>query len=219
MVQMLGNGSDRIAPPSLKDSRDRFSETDLVRYFHILERLLRKFPTGPHRGIPRETALGASCCQGRWRSALLDGPPTARYGLKHRLLGQAPLLAGEADRELKGVSPLPLPHVGLHGRPSQRLGRGYAMVAVCEKQFSVDVEDHDGGGFVEVLDVVRHPVRVQMWAAPLDRVAREPGDGQLHNRHAPSLGRLRSAVHGPLIQSVNRTAPVAARSAASPGYV
>jgi hypothetical protein len=55
-VQMLGKGSDRIAPPRLEESRDRLSETDLVRHFHTLERLLRQFQTNPHRGIPRETA-------------------------------------------------------------------------------------------------------------------------------------------------------------------
>ena len=81
-------------------------------------------------------------------------------GLEDLLLCHASLLLAEINSELQCVASLAFLHVGPHCRPSQLFRCGNAVVAVGQEQDAVNIEHHHGCDLIEVVDVIRNPLRV-----------------------------------------------------------
>src|SRR5690242_11051715 len=60
-------------------------------------------------------------------------------------------------------------------------------MSVREQQDSVDVEHYNRGGFVQMLAVVPHPVRIQMWTTAFNRILRQIRNPKIHSGHEVSL--------------------------------
>jgi hypothetical protein len=69
--------------------------------------------------------------------------------------------------ELKGVTPMPLPHFGPNCRAAKLQRRGHAVMAFGQQQKTVDFEDDHGRGFLKMGNVIRDLVRIQIGAASL----------------------------------------------------
>ena len=81
-------------------------------------------------------------------------------GLEDLLLCHASLLLAEINSELQCVASLAFLHVGPHCGPSQLFRCGNAVVAVGQEQNAVNIEHHHGCDLIEVVDVIRNPLRV-----------------------------------------------------------
>jgi len=107
--------------------------------------------------------------------------------LQDLLLRQSPLLLAKINGELQRIPSLAFPHVGPYGAPSQLFRRCNAVMTVREEQDAINVEHNDGTGIIQVLEVIQHPVGVQMWAAEFNRILRKIRNSKVFYRHETSL--------------------------------
>jgi hypothetical protein len=101
----------------------------------------------------------------------------------HLLLGQFALPARHVDHELHGVVAISRSYVRSNAVPPQSSSGRQAVVAIGQQESTVDGEDGDRWGFVEVVQVVGHAVGIQMRPALADRFLYQAGDRNLRHGH------------------------------------